>query len=210
MNAADDNNVKNLTTVGGIHFPPSWSPDGKKIAFCRHLGNNWEIYAMDADGANQTNLTIDPARDADPAWSPDGKKIAFASNRSGQGYRVYVMDADGKNVEDISKVDNPQGYVYPAWSPEGKKLAYSESVGDDIEIFVASADGSFSKQLTKQGGLNTLSAWSPDGKKIAFLHGTREMVTGSLYLMDADGNDPKEFLKDEAPVEGGRPAWKPK
>ena len=120
------------------------------------------------------------------------------------------MDADGKNLEDLSKTDNQNGYVYPAWSPDGKKLAYAEPGENGLEIFVIDADASNKKQLTKLGGLNSLSAWSPDGKKIAFQHTEQGEQTGSLYIMDADGGNQKEIIKGEGPTEGGRPAWKPK
>ena len=63
---------------------PSWSPDGKRIAFMSDRDGNWEIYVMDADGGNQQNLTNNPHGDGNPAWfnspfsvSPAGKKFTM-------------------------------------------------------------------------------------------------------------------------------------
>jgi Tol biopolymer transport system component len=208
---ADGGKVRQLTNQEKCSDRlPAWSPDGKKIAFCREFGNNWQVYVMDADGSNQKNLTETRGKDADPAWSPDGKKIAFASNRSGGGYRVYVMDADGANVKDLSGSDNPQGYTYPAWSHDGKKIYFTDAVEDALEVFVCDADGSNKKQLTKLGGTNTHAACSPDGKRVAFQHFAPDGKAASLYVMDSDGSNPKEVLKGKGPIEGGRPAWKPK
>src|SRR5205085_7624127 len=105
--------------------------------------------------------------------------------------------------------DNMNGYVYPAWSPDSKKLAYAEPTDAGLEIFMIDPDGSNKKQLSKLGGLNTYAAWSPDGKQIVFHHsGGNE--DGIIYLMEADGSNPKEILKGEGPDQGGRAAWKPK
>jgi TolB protein len=207
---ADGGYVKQLTRAKVDSREPAWSPDGKKIAFCRHLDNNPDIFVMDADGSNPTNLTNNPAYDGDPAWSPDGKKIAFASDRGGQGFRPYVMDASGANIKELSSVPNRLGFTYPAWSPDGKRIIFSEPANKALEVFLCDADGSNKKQLTKLGDRNSMSAWSPDGKKIAFNHMAGGDNDGSLYLMDADGGNPTEILKAEGPIEGGRPAWKPK
>jgi hypothetical protein len=180
-----------------------------KIAFCRHLDNrNPEIFVMNADGTNPINLTNDNAWDSDPAWSPDGTRIAFASNRSGRSYGVHVMHVDGSKVQEISQGDNGVGYVYPAWSPDGRKIAYTDRDQGALGVFVCDRDGGNLRQLTRLGGHNSQCAWSPDGNRLAFLHFEGDHK-GSLFIVDADGMDPKRILHADGPYEGGRPAWKP-
>ena len=92
-------NQRNLTNNPGDDREPSWSPDGKRIAFSsdrNDRGGNRQIYVMDADGGNQLNLSNNDFDDEEPSWSPDGKQIAFVSNRDG-GSEIYVMDTDGEN-----------------------------------------------------------------------------------------------------------------
>ena len=125
----DGGNPRRLTNNPLDEWYPSWSPDGKRIAFTSMKnGGNWEIYVMDADGGNQRNLTKNPFSDRDPSWSPDGKRIAFVSNRDEDENReIYVMDADGGNPQNLTK--NPQNDLGPAWynpafavAPAGKKF----------------------------------------------------------------------------------------
>jgi len=107
---------------GGVNTYPAWSPDGKKIAFRRMLGeNNSEVFIANADGSDARNLTNDPAFDGWPAWSPDGTKIAFASNRRGS-YEIYIMNPDGTGVR---KVANNEGRATaPQWTKDGKNIFF--------------------------------------------------------------------------------------
>ncbi len=80
---------------------PSWSPDGRQIAFTSHRDGNWEIYVMDGDGSNQRRLTNNPTTDALPLWLPDGEHIAFRSDRGGV-WSIYVMRKDGTALRKIT------------------------------------------------------------------------------------------------------------
>ena len=80
---ADGGNPRNLTNDPNSDSTPSWSPDGKRIAFSSDRDGNGEIYVMDADGNNQQRLTDNDFHDTASSWSPDGKRIAFMSRRDG-------------------------------------------------------------------------------------------------------------------------------
>jgi len=208
---ADGSNRRQLTRNQGMNRTPAWSPDGKHILFVSDRDGNSEIYVMNPDGSNQVNLTGDPSFDADPAWSPDGRKIVFTSLRDGaQSYLLYVMDADGKNVRRITQKGSTVGHVYPAWSPDGNKLVYADTTFAGLELFLCNADCSNPKQLTKLGGFNMRPSWSPNGKVIAFLHAGFDDDSASLYLIDVDSWTPLEILHLQHPIEGGRPAWRPR
>ena len=93
---ADGENQQNLSNNDFDEWDPSWSPDGKRIAFVSGRQGTSEIYVMDADGGNLLNLTNHDRSDEDPSWSPDGKHIVFVAVRGGN-MDIYVMDANGGN-----------------------------------------------------------------------------------------------------------------
>jgi TolB protein len=127
---------------GGVNTYPVWSPDGKKLAFRRMLGeNNSEVFMANSDGTSDRNLTNHSAFDGWPAWSPDGRKIAFASNRE-RNYEIYIMNADGSGVQ---KVANNEGRATaPKWSKDGKTIYFSickkVDSGFDCQIYTAKLD----------------------------------------------------------------------
>ena len=123
---ADGANPINLTNHPADDGAPSWSPDGRQIAFASDRDGNWEIYVMNADGANPINLTNHPADDGAPSWSPDGRQIAFASDRDGN-WEIYVMNADGANP--INLTNHPTWDTGPAWeSVRPLNVAANESL----------------------------------------------------------------------------------
>ena len=134
-----------------------------RIVFATVRFDNYEIYAMDADGENQENVSNHPLDDMDPDWSPDGTKIAFISNRHGGVYQIYVMDADGSNQ--IRLTDGPREKREPDWSPDGTKIAFTISDGIP-HIDVMDSDGNNRVRFEHEANE---PVWSPDGSKIAFV-----------------------------------------
>ena len=126
---ADGGNQRRLTNNRNNDWAPSWSPDGKRIAFGSDRKGDLvkvDIYVMDADGGNQRRLTNNLHYDGAPSWSPDGKRIVFSSSRDGNG-EIYVMDANGGNQRRLTKHGGNDGD--PAWytptlavAPAGKKF----------------------------------------------------------------------------------------
>jgi len=130
--------VKTLIS-GGVNTYPSWSPDTKKIAFRKIIGDmNSEVFIANSDGTNLRNMTNNPAFDGWPAWSPDGKWIAFASNRE-SAYQIYIMDENGGNVKLVANTEGRA--TAPRWSPDSKTIYFTNcrhsDYGYDCEVFVA-------------------------------------------------------------------------
>src|SRR2546425_1147594 len=89
---------------------PSWSPDGRQIAFEQFPGFIW---VMNADGSAATRLTDGSTLERDPSWSPDGRQIAFTGVDGDR--EIYVMNADGSAPRKLT--NNPFRDAAPAWSP---------------------------------------------------------------------------------------------
>ena len=130
---------------------PTWSPDGKQIAFSSHLDGNWNIFAIDVDGRNRIRLTNDAADDERPDWSPDGSQIAFMSRHHGV-WDFFVVDTE--TFVETKLTDSRGGYIEPSWSPDGSKIAMGEG-----DIYVINADGTGLTNITNPPEYESSPDW---------------------------------------------------
>jgi TolB protein len=193
---ADGSDARRLTnTPNAAEYEPTWSPDGRQIAYTADLGNsNTDIFMMDADGQNARNLTNTPnVAEKQPAWGPlDTGVIAFVSNKT-RDWDVYTMNTDGSNVVDLTaNPNNPADDTMPSWSPDGTQIAFVSnrlrslgpiSAKANEDIWVMGIDGSRLLQFTRSPASDIAPVWSPDGKQIVFA--SDRDGDDDLYVVDS-------------------------
>jgi Tol biopolymer transport system component len=182
---------------------PSWSPDGKRIAFDgarKETGELPHIYVMRADGTRIHRLTRARAYQWNPVWSPDGRTILyeqFVDNVVGaKRIDLYTINPDGSGKRRLTRVTNEADHCACAvWSPDGTKIAYeAEGTRGRPDIYVMNADGSERRQLTNHRARDENPDWSPDGTQIAFY--SERVGNAEIYVMNADGRQERRVTRD--------------
>jgi TolB protein len=104
-----------VLTGAGVNMRPSWSPDGKLIAFDSQRGSGVDIYVLSARGGPVRRLTRGDGPNWGPDWSPDGRLIAFArGDLWALTGAIYIMKANGTALR---RVPIPVPAVLPDWQP---------------------------------------------------------------------------------------------
>jgi serine/threonine protein kinase len=172
-----------LTFQGGLQSEPTWSPDGRLIAYSSDRSGNFDIWVQQVDGSNPVQVTTNGAHDWQPAWSPDGNRIAFRSEREGGG--LYIVPALGGHERRIASF----GYR-PQWSPDGSLLLFQSTVLRGVtetpRFWVTSLEGSPREQF--QGFSRTFrAAWHPDGKRVSLAGVRQGEPSSAFWTVGVDG-----------------------
>ena len=158
---------RNLTRSSSAHdHAPSWSPDGRMIAFVSDLSGEDEIYTVPQDGsAAPARLTSNSkSKLYRPVWSRDSKRVAY-SDKDGKLFVVTVAD---KSVVEVADERRGQLLDY-VWSPDSGYLAYSQSVdANNNAIFIWSAAENKAHRVTQELFLEGDPAWDPEGNYLFF------------------------------------------
>jgi Tol biopolymer transport system component len=182
---------------------PSWSPDGRQIAFTSFRNGFGDIYVIGVDGRGERRLTTHASHDDHPAWSPDGTRIAFVANRNGNP-DIYVMNADGTGQRRVTT--SPGREYYPGWSPDGSRLVFQSDRDDRPNVYTIDVDGTREERLTTGAFSAQRPTWSAAGK-IAF--SSNREGTFKLFVMDADGSGLRRLTSATGFVAEYDPRWSP-
>ncbi|MEO5963387.1 MAG: Tol-Pal system beta propeller repeat protein TolB [Thermomonas sp.] len=148
---------------------PSWSPDGRSLAYVSFETGNSAIYIQDiASGAREKIASFRGINGA-PSYSPDGNRLALTLSKGGNP-DIYVMDLASKH---LTQVTNHFGIdTEPTWSADGASLYFTSDRGGRPQIYQVSANGGSASRISFEGSYNASASVSFDGKKIAVAQGS--------------------------------------
>jgi TolB protein len=160
-----------------------WSPDGRTLVYTGGRNNEFDLFAMNADGTGaERNLTRSPGLDDGPEYSPDGKFIYFNSVRSGS-MQIWRMSPDGSSAEQVT--NDGWNNWFPHVSPDGQTIAFISFPKDvdpsdhpyykHVMLRVMPVSGGAPRTIAYvYGGQGTMNvpSWSPDSRMIAFVSNT--------------------------------------
>jgi Tol biopolymer transport system component len=157
-----------LGSKGQIFSNPTWSPDGRRIAYSFR---NVELYVKDANGTGTEELAS--SRLGLPlSWSADGANLLSAGRN-----RLFLFSLKTKERVPIG----PETGVFPdaKLSPDGRYVAFSSAESGRVEVYVqALPPGSGKWQISLSGG--TQPRWRKDGKELFFVSTDRKLVAATI------------------------------
>jgi TolB protein len=186
----DGANPKKVTNHRSIAISPTWSPDGKKIAYTAYAYHkrakmrNADLFLYDLTNTKRWLVSYRKGINSGAHFTPDGKNILLTISKKGNP-DIYKIDLNGKNLRQVTFGPRGAMNVEPAMSPDGKKIAFSSTRGGRPMIYVMNANGRNIQRVTTAGRYNASPAWSPDGKKIAFAGYDKGHF--DIFIMNTDG-----------------------
>ena len=187
---AEKGDTRNLTnTPGSAERNPSWSPDGKTIAYFSDVSGEYQLFLRDQTGFKPPtviDLGPNPSYFYNPTWSPDSKHIAYTDKH----FHLWMVDVpSGKPVLiDTAIYGGFDSSTRISWAPDSKWITYQRDLNNELHaIFLYSLDTHKSTQITDGMSDASNPAFDANGKYLYFLASTDDgpsQITDDLGALD--------------------------
>lgn len=223
---AEHGATRDLTdTSGADEDHPSWSPDGKTIAYTTDSSGEHEIAIRPAEGGAERILTHFGAGFLyTPVWSPDGKHLAFSDGNN----RLWLLDIGSGRTTQVAQ-DTYSEIHDQSFSPDGRWLAYSiTGANQQRGIYVYGLEAGTARRVSEPLANDFNPVFSPDGRYLYFVSSRHEnptlsesefdvatLETSGIYVATLRRAEPSPFApqSDEGEVEQKKEPkpqpWKP-
>src|SRR5512146_2247002 len=168
-------------TSGTAERWPTWSPDGKTLAYWSDRSGEYELVLRPADGsgAEEQVTSLGKGFRYTPFWSPDNRKLAFVD----QAMTIWIYDRDTKKMvrvdQALSFYEGALESFRPSWSGDSRWLAYARDlVNTHLAVFLFDTKAGTTRQVTSGFYNDAQPAFDPDGK---YLYYTSDLTFQPIY-----------------------------
>lgn len=203
-------------TVESYPDEPTWSPDGRELAFASRQGSeHYRIWAIARTGGRSRLLlpVLEAVPHSYPSWSPKAERLAYVAEGAVTP-DLWVVDLATGAPQNLT-AGAMESVTSPAWSPDGERIAFSalarvrpEEQGNLPDIFIIDVASTELWQVTTGGYGNIEPAWSPDGSRLLVSSTRPSTAEGprqpfNLWLLTLDGSRAPEQLTDSRATTSG-------
>ena len=201
-----------LSVPRGRHMTPTWSADGRFLAYSSDASGNRDLWVYEQDTKRAIQVTKTPEEENAPHWSPDGSSVAFS--RESRTSHLFLADMRARTKRQFTQGADWDGH--PICSRDGKWVAFlrrsSTEASNAPRIYVMSAGDSMVKPLDL-GGLDAQTdrhyiSWSPDDRELA-LALSDQNGNIDIYRVSRDGNGSSPVRITIDPGIDAEPTWSP-
>ena len=176
---------------------PSWSPDGKELAYVSFETGRPAIFRQNLATASRQQLTSFKGLNGAPSWSPNGENLVLVLSKDGNPELYNLELASGKltRLTRHFAIDTE-----PAWMPDGKHILFTSDRGGTPQIYKLKLADRSVERITFQGNYNARASIAPDGRTMAMVHrSSRVFYIAALDLKTRRLTELTETTLDESP-----------
>ena len=185
---SDGYNAQSVLRSRSPIMSPTWSPDGRRLAYVSFERRRAQIYAQEIASGQRELLSDLPGINGAPTWSPDGLYLALTLSHGGNA-DIYLYDMRTKRLRRVTS--NSAIDTEPEWAPDGGHILFTSDRGGSPQLYKIPIPGGRAERVTYQGDYNAHGVYSPDGEYIAMEHGiggryhiaVQEVATGRLRIL---------------------------
>ncbi len=188
-----------LLTSGEPIMSPTWTPNGRGLAYVSFEGHHASIYLQNLATGGRELLSRYSGMNNAPAFSPNVHRLALVLTLSGNP-NIFVMDLASRKLTQIT--DDYSIDTEPTWSPDGKTLYFTSNRAGGPQIYRYDFATRQVSRVTFDGSYNARSRISPHGQTLVVLHqdgsgfnvAKQDLTSGRMTVLTTSGQDDSPSL----------------